>query len=239
MAHAGKLIGKSRRGRTPAEDKRPIRWRFYKHLVLIVCEDETTERLYFETAFPNLPENTVYVLPVGTGRDPLGVAEQAILERAALQLEAKREVDEVWLVFDKDDADKEPSKKVRFEQALQLAASENMQLAFSNESFELWLLLHFAEVAADVPLTRAKVYEQLAEALRPHPLFATTGYNHKESKAVAVLQAVLELGNVNLAHHRAETLLAMHGERPLLETNPSTRVHLLLRSLQGWVEYYQ
>lgn len=239
MARAGKLIEKSRRGRTPAEDKRPVRWRFYRHLVLIVCEDETTERLYFETAFPNLPENTVYVLPVGTGRDPLGVAKQALLERDALRLIAKREVDEIWLVFDKDDADKEPSKTARFEQALQLATSENMQLAFSNEVFELWLLLHFVDVAAAVPLTRVEVYEKLAEALRLHPLFATTDYDHKESKAISVLQAVSELGNADLAHHRAEVLLAMHSEKPLLETNPSTRVHLLLRSLQGWVEYYQ
>lgn len=122
--------------------------------MLIVCEDEATERLYFETAFPNLPENTVYVLPIGTGRDPLGVAEQAISERATLQLNAKREVDEVWLVFDKDDADKESGKKARFEQALQLAKNENMQLAFSNEAFELWLLLHFVEVDVAIPLPR-------------------------------------------------------------------------------------
>lgn len=30
MARPGKVAAKSRRGRTPAEDKRPVRWRFYK-----------------------------------------------------------------------------------------------------------------------------------------------------------------------------------------------------------------
>jgi hypothetical protein len=239
MAHAGKVVAKSRRGRTPAEDKRPVRWRFYQHLVLIVCEDEATEKLYFETAFANLPENTVFVRPVGTGRDPLGVAERAIIERATLQLEAKREVDEVWLVFDKDDADREPGKAIRFLQALQLAEKENMQLAFSNEAFELWLLLHFVEVAATAPVSRKELYELFAAVLSSHPLFSATGYDHKISKAVNVLKAVAELGDEALAYSRADALLSAHGEKPLLETNPSTRVHLLLRSLRGWVEYYQ
>ncbi|GAB3639082.1 RloB family protein [Hymenobacter arcticus] len=237
MANAGKV--KSRRGRTPAEDKRPVRWRQYQHIVLIVCEDEATEKLYFETAFPDLPENTVFVQSIGTGRDPMGVAEQALIERAALRLKAKKEVDEVWLVFDKDDADREPGKLERFAQALQLAEKENMYLAFSNEVFELWLLLHFVEVDATVPLTRAEIYKQFAKALSPHSSFTTTGYDHKKSKGAAVLKAVSELGDKAQAHFRAEALLAAHGEKPLLETNPSTRVHLLLQSLQGWVEYYQ
>ena len=240
MAQAGKV--KSRRGRTPAEDKRPVRWHLYKYLVLIVCEDEATEKIYFEAAFPNLPENTVFVQPIGTGRDPLGVAEQAIAEREKLRLKAKKEVDEVWLVFDKDDADREPGKLAkleRFELALQLARDENMQLAFNNEVFELWLLLHFVDVDATTPLSRQNIYEQLADALSAHPLFATIRYDHKKSKAIEVLTVVSELGHEAQAHHRAESLLTAHGEKPLLETNPSTRVHILLRSLRDWVEFYQ
>lgn len=237
MARAGKVTTTSRRGRTPADDKRPIRWRFYKHLVLIVCEGQT-EKLYFETVFADLLSDKVFVRPVSAGRDPLGVAEQAITEREELRLEANKEVDQVWLAFDKDDADREPAKKARFEQAIQLAKDEKMKLAFSNEAFELWLLLHFVEVNADTPLPRQKIYELFGEILQQHPLFATAGYNHKKSKPATVLQAVSELGDAVLAHSRAEVLLSAHGEKPLLETNPSTRVHILLRSLQGWVEFY-
>ncbi|RZJ89742.1 MAG: RloB domain-containing protein [Hymenobacter sp.] len=237
MARAGKIEAKSRRGRTPAEDKRPIRWRHYKHLVLIVCEGQT-EKLYFETVFATLLSEKVFVRPISAGRDPLGVAEQAIAEREKLRSEAKKEVDRVWLAFDKDDADREPGKKTRFMQAIQLAQDEKMQLAFSNEAFELWLLLHFAEVDATVPLSRQELYELLAAALQLHPLFATNSYDHKKSKAANVLQAVLELGDANLAHGRAEALLAAHSGKPLLETNPSTRVHVLLHSLRGWVELY-
>ena len=241
MASAGKV---SRRGRTPAAEKRPSRPRKYQYLVLIVCEDTATERLYFEAAFPDLPENTVRVQAIGTGHDPLGVAQRAITERVSLAREARREVDQVWLVFDKDDADQNAGKTARFGQALALAKQEKMDLAFSNEVFELWLLLHFVGVATDVALPRARVYELLDEALRAHSLFAADGYRHKKttqhkaSKPADVLQAVRELGDETQAQVRAEALLDGHGKKPLLAANPSTRVHKLLQSLRGWVEYY-
>lgn len=188
MARAGAVKG--RRGRA-APKPRPERWRFYQHLILIVCEGKT-EKQYFEAMFADLPKDTVFVRPVDAGRDPLGVAEQAVVERRSLQREANnREVDEVWLAFDKDDADLEAGKTVRFEQALQLAASENMQLAFSNEVFELWFLLHFNEVNATAPLPRQTLYDLLGDVLGAHPLFAIVGYDHKKSKVADVLTAFL------------------------------------------------
>lgn len=244
MARPGKVSGGSRRGRTPADEKRPERPRQYQYLVLIVCEDECTERLYFETAFPHLPDDTVYVHPVGTGRDPLGVAEQALMERASLKARFNRDVDQVWLVFDKDDADKDLGKEKRFHQAIDLAGHENLQLAFSNEVFELWLVLHFHDVDATTPLPRLTVYQMLDVALRQHALFAETGYHHKkteqhkQSDPSEVLQVVRELGDESVAHARAEELLKAHGDCALLATNPSTRVHLLLQNLRGWIEYH-
>lgn len=236
MARSGEVKGRRRRAVTRS---RPERWRFYQHLILIVCEGKT-EKQYFEAIFADLPKDTVFVRPVDAGRDPLGVAEQAIVERGRLQREANnREVDEVWLAFDKDDADLEAGKTLRFEQALQLAASENMHLAFSNEAFELWLLLHFNEINATAPISRQTLYDSLGEILCAHPLFATVGYDHKKSKVDDVIKAFFELeGDTILAHGRAESLLIVHGEKPLLATNPSTRVHMLLQSLRSWVEYY-
>ena len=78
--------------------------------MLIVCEDENTERVYFEQfhkLFNDLlPSETVYIRAVGTGRNSLGVVNQAIIERNLLATEAGKKVDEVWAVFDKDDLDK-------------------------------------------------------------------------------------------------------------------------------------
>ena len=57
--------------------ERPLRSRKYRYLMLIVCEDQNTERVYFEQ-FNRLfnallPSETVYVKAVGTGRNSLGV----------------------------------------------------------------------------------------------------------------------------------------------------------------------
>lgn len=236
MAHPGRV---TRRGRTPADDKRPVRPRSYKYLFLIVCEDEATEPAYFNSFLAHIPPDTIYLRTVGTGRDPLGVVEQARLRREELQAEAGREVDEVWVVFDKDDADSEAGKTVRFLQAEQVVKQEHFKLAFSNEVFELWLLLHLEDVAAEPPLPRREVYRRLGEALQQHVAFNDFEYNHQQAAGETITQMVQEVGSEELAIRRAEALLAGHPDRPLLATNPSTRVHLLVQSLRKWIAYFE
>ena len=46
--------------------------------------------------------------------------------------------DQVWCVFDKDSF---PNQN--FNRAVELAKNENFGIAYSNESFELWCILHF------------------------------------------------------------------------------------------------
>lgn len=120
------------------KDKRPIRWRRYPHLFLIVCEDGNTEPYYFRTFEKHIPEETIFLRAVGTGRSSKGVVEQAIIEKEKLAIEANKNVDEVWVVFDKDDAEKVPANKLRFTDAFKIAQEEKMRVAYSNEVFELW-----------------------------------------------------------------------------------------------------
>lgn len=237
MARPGK-VSPSRRGRTPADEKRPVRWRRYQFLFLVVCEDQTTEPHYFNTFLAALPEEVIFLRAVGTGRDPLGVVEQAQREREKLQAEAGREVDETWLVFDKDDADDGTKKTERFEEAETLAEQQHFRLAFSNEVFELWLLLHLREVTADLTLPRAEIYRRLGEALRQHSEFADFEYNHQNTPAADIVAAIARIGSEELAIARATALLAAHGDKSLLASNPSTRVHLLVQSLRAWIVYF-
>ena len=46
--------------------------------------------------------------------------------------------DEVWCVFDRDDHE-------RFREAIDMARGNGLELAVSNPSFELWILLHLRE----------------------------------------------------------------------------------------------
>jgi hypothetical protein len=160
-------------------NERPIRFRRYKYLFLIVCEDQKTEPAYFKEYVAKIPQDTIYLRPIGTGRDPKGVVQRAILERQILEIEAKREVDEVWVVFDKDDADENATKIKRFTDAFQIAENENFEVAYSNEVFELWLLMHFTDVDKNTPLHRTEVYNFLHDEIQKIPKFAHYEYDHK------------------------------------------------------------
>ena len=124
------------------EAVRPVRSKKYVYFVLIVCEDQNTEPAYFkqfENLFEGLlPEETVYVKRVGTGRNSLGVVKEAIAERDRIYEDNNhRSIDEAWVVFDKDDLDITPGNRRNFESAFELAAKEKIQVAYSNECFEL------------------------------------------------------------------------------------------------------
>jgi hypothetical protein len=143
MARKGKLK------ESPQDDQqRPVRIKRYEYLLLIVCEDQKTEKEYFESFRVHFPEKTVYLRTIGTGLDPRGVVERGMAERRQLSSEAEREVDTTWAVFDKDDADLVPAKRERFEEAFRIAGEQKINLAFSNEVFELWLLQK-----GNIPLT--------------------------------------------------------------------------------------
>jgi hypothetical protein len=137
MAKKGQAKGRSRRRE---KEGRPERWKVYKQYFLIVCEDEVTEPTYFKHFKDLFPKETLFLKTVGTGLDPLGVVNAAVQKRIELIEESQREIDFAWVVFDKDDADENYAKINRFEQAFQVAGKEKINIAMSNEVFELWLL---------------------------------------------------------------------------------------------------
>jgi hypothetical protein len=218
--------------------ERPARYRRYHQLFLIVCEDEATEPAYFQQfkdALPELPEETLFIQCVGTGLDPLGVVQRAIYERNELARKSDREVDFVWTVFDKDDADLNDARIARFEEAFALAATENINVALSNECFELWLLLHFTDVAADQPIPRQVLYDRLAVVAPQQEGFADFEYKHGKPEVLAIVKAH---GDEAAAIDRAETLRVAFKGSPRIEANPSTDMDLLVTELRSWIKFY-
>ena len=155
MARRGKLDEKQARDVV----ERPARSRKYTYHILIACEDENTEPYYFEKyrkMFEDIwPKQTLYLRPVGTGRNSLGVVKRAIEEREILAREAnKATIDLTWAVFDKDDLDKTEGNRRNFIEAFELGKAENVNIAYSNECFELWLLLHLEDVNKENAIPR-------------------------------------------------------------------------------------
>ena len=233
MAKRGKISG----FQTQEAEGRPVRIKKYQYLFLIVCEDEKTEPSYFSKFGAQIPPKTIYLKPVGTGRDAKGVVTQAIQERLLLEQEADKEVDEVWVVYDKDDADLNETRLENFHQAFKIARKENMEIAYSNEAFELWLLLHFASVSSEKPIARSEIYEALQAEIRKKEGYANFEYDHKRPDPTTV-NIVFAVGNLAKAMERAEQLAIHHAGKAPIAANPSTTVHRLVQTLQGWIRYY-
>jgi hypothetical protein len=231
MAKRGKL----KKIEEVSTEQRPVRFKRYQYLFLIVCEDEKTEPAYFQKFQENIPPETMYLKTVGTGRDAKGVVEKTLEERNSLAKEAKREVDVTWAVFDTDDADQNETRVQRFLAAFEIGQENNINLAYSNEVFELWLLMHLTEVTFRPALPRARIYKLLQEHICQHPDHAGFNYEHGDTEVLNIIQAI---GSQEEAIERAKNLLEQHGERMPINANPSTKVHLLVQDLLGWITYY-
>ncbi|MDX2256154.1 MAG: RloB family protein [Pseudanabaenaceae cyanobacterium bins.39] len=158
MASKTKLIEKRK---AKSEIQRKEREKTYKYTLLVVCEDENTEKKYFEQFAGFFTGKEFGVISVGTGTAHVGVVNRAIEEanRRNLHIESNRNSssDFVWVVFDRDRSDKEEedkSKKINFDEALVRAQKHNFKVAYSNDAFELWLLLHLEDVIPDIPIPR-------------------------------------------------------------------------------------
>lgn len=234
MARKGKLGQKA----TKEIIERPKNVKRYEYFFLIVCEDGKTEPEYFKQFVDLFPDETLYVRPVGTGFTPLGVVERAIIEKAKLEEESKKEFgqdDAIWVVFDKDDADLNDTTRQNFERAFERARENEFQIAYSNECFELWFLLHLEEIPSHPAIPRADIYTRLQELIRQKPNESNFIYEHGKTEIIAKIN---QFGNESKAIERAEILLqAQTGVAPI-QANPSTRVHLLVIELRDWQKFY-
>jgi hypothetical protein len=104
-------------------DIREVKQRF-----LIVCEGEKTEPNYFRSF--RVPKVVIDVQ--GLGENPSRLIE------SAKELKSQDDYDRVWCVFDRDSWTEQD-----FNNAIKNANSEGFGVAYSNEAFELWYILHF------------------------------------------------------------------------------------------------
>jgi hypothetical protein len=101
-----------------------------KETILIVCEGKNTEPSYFNL----FRLSSAKIKAVGDGMNTIS------LVREAYKLSNKKNYDQVWCVFDKDDFPNES-----FNNAVYMAQEYNFNLAYSNQAFEYWLILHFED----------------------------------------------------------------------------------------------
>lgn len=138
----------------------------FKKIFKIYCEGENTEPEYFKS-FP-IATNNYKVESIGFGMSKTVLIQKVIdLNK---NLKGKKIIEEifefditqVWCVFDMDISyDKKDSLISDFENAIKLAHKNGINVAYSNDSFELWFVLHDKLIESQV--TRKEFYEHLTE----------------------------------------------------------------------------
>jgi len=163
-----------------------------KPTILIVCEGENTEPSYFK----QFRLSSATIKPIGEGYNTLS------LVRRAMQLSQEKTYDQVWCVFDKDDFTTND-----FNNAITLAEANGFGVAYSNQAFEYWILLHFDDHQG-AGMHRRDYNDRLNELLKP---FEET-YDGENSKIITeeifeILEGIdvrAKTYRIDLAIERAE-----------------------------------
>lgn len=114
---------------------RRVETRYLRDRILILCEGKETERNYFRK-FP-LNVELVETDVKGTGANTLSLVEEAI-RRGQDAANGGKPYNQIWCVFDRDSFP--PGK---FNSAFRVADENRIHIAYSNQCFELWYLLHY------------------------------------------------------------------------------------------------
>lgn len=110
--------------------------------ILIVCEGMNTEPSYFNRF--KLPFASVR--SVGEGYNTISLVERAkVLSKRRWWKKKGRQFDQVWCVFDADIDPEHPKQAQNFNEAILKAKEYGFNVAYSNQAFEYWLILHFED----------------------------------------------------------------------------------------------
>lgn len=189
---------------------------------LIVCEGIRTEPIYFEFLKKLLPKHLLDTIEVsGEGDNTLNVVREAIRKRdERAESPNLPPYDEVWAVFDKDDFPKD-----RYDNAVQLAKDNGIEPGESNQSFELWYVLHFQLLES--ALHRTDYFKILSDLL---------GFKYEKNNE-EVVKALFSKGNVKQAIKWANRLDEIHTGKTPSESCPFTRVYKLVDNLLVYFKY--
>jgi hypothetical protein len=194
--------------RTRGYHARPVDTQEPLERFLIVCEGAKSEPNYFRS----FRVSSAAIRVVGLGMNTRGLVEKAV------ELSQDEDYNQIWCVFDRDSF-----PAVHFNAALALAAHHQIKVAYSNEAFELWYLLHFHFY--NTAMVRSEYVGKLSELLGiPYRKNLENIYEQLKPRQEAALK-------------NAKRLLGQYRPANPATDNPSTTVHLLVEQLNRFVRW--
>lgn len=208
--------------------------------IIMACEDSDSAPTYFKMIVQKLlddklitPDSFVIATPKHT--NPSGVLED-LKKHKTPSGKTYKDFMHKWIVIDRDiqRVNGGGHSKEDFNLALQQAKKEKVEVAYSNDAFELWYLLHFDYIPT--ALLRDEINKRLIKKLKeknPHKFVKLNKENIKEvnfTKLIFDELAPLQ----EIALRNAQNLLDSYGVDYNPENNnPSTTVHKLVEILSN------
>ncbi len=200
-----------------------IEFRNPKKTFLIICEGENTEPEYFKS----FPLSNAAVKSFGTG-----TTKTTLVHMIIDQFQSQDEDVEIWAVFDMDiKEDQVEQQSVDYNRAIQLAEQKGIKVAYSNDAFELWFVLHYQFI--DGKLHREQYYQILSDRWN-------CNYS-KKGKSVSFCRKIFDLldkdpnANMENAILHAEKLFQDQKHLPFCDQNPCSRVYKLVQELNQYL----
>ena len=195
---------------------------------LIVSEGEKTEPLYFDglASYINkkfgdsIDVQKPIIETCGEGKCTVSLVKAA--ERIVSR--SKIVYSQIWVVFDKDDFKD-------FDDAIELAEKMGYNVAWSNQSFEYWIYLHFNY--SDSALHRDGWVEKLSEIFKQRKI-CSDGYKKNDPN---VFSLATTHGSLRLAMKYSNKIESTYndGQKPS-KCDPCTMVHHLVEQLTPYLE---
>ena len=185
-----------------------------KQSFLIVCEGEKTEPDYFKA----FRMTAATIKAVGQAMNTMTLVCKAISIREA-DKKRKKVYDQCWVVFDKDDF---PAKD--FNQAILYAEKNGFKVAYSNQAFEYWFLLHYNLYTGAIHRNQ---YKDMLTKL--------TGIPYSKTEGSGAVMYNLLLSRQQQAISNANAVLAMISHGNPAEEESSTTVQRLVQELNKYL----
>lgn len=207
--------------------------------IIIACEDSVSAPTYFQALVAKLiAEKKItpcsLVIVEHTHTDPCGVLDDLINYK--WNGTKYTDFDYRWIVIDRDRerVNGGGHSPENFNNALAKAKSSEVDVAYSNDAFELWYLLHldYRETA----ISRDELLKQVIAKLKCRNQFKFAKLNCSNVKQENYTKHIFEelYTLQDTAIDNAKRLMVFHGENHNPENdNPSTTVHMLVELLSN------
>ena len=206
--------------------------------IIIACEDSVSSPTYFQKIVDKLIEDKKitqdsFVIAKHRHTNPSGVLKD-IKSYSNKEKKTYKDFEHKWIVIDRDNerVNGGGHKIQDFNNALKDAKNKrknlNIEVAYSNDSFELWYLLHFDY--RDTAILRDKIIKKVIKKLKdlePHKFSKLNKDNIKQENYTEMIFDIL-LSKQEDAISNAKKLLLTYTNHNPEQDNPSTRVHILV-----------